>query len=741
MRHRMRDIPVHANPAGETATPRTKATLEDHSERKKTQKATSIAVLTLSQIRKRASIVGLVFDALLALIVFAVTVLTIYPMFSGDFNQNWGAMESAFLSDAVFVVNNYPHLGWYPYWYGGLSFYLSCLPSLPYLVAGLHFLRAWTIGHAYRVITGVAYAATPASLYGLTKLVSKSRVAALIAGLAYSLVPTFLLGLVPSHMEILAIYGEAPHVFTLPFVLLATAQLLRCMRRPSTLGYLTTAILVAVVALTNLIALLAFALFALLALATEIVYGKAGQAMQVFVLSALLSYGLVAFQYDLQFIQSLAAFDVPGVPGGSLVGLLSSPWLPAYFIISMMIPGLLLALHSSLGKAERSNAGFLALIWIAVFGTIVIGKQLFDMSLAPQPFSYTPELDLGVAFLVGLLAAGVVEKAVTLRRESSQSFKHIIRIGMTLFILAVLIFSSTTSLLTLSSQVTTPATSITDAPEYNIAQWLSAHMTDERVYATGTPAYWLNAFSNVQQMGGDSERGAVNRWWAPVENEIDTGLDPRLSVMWSEAWNVKYIVVTFPNATTTYYDYAYPEKFNDNLPLRYYYQGFGIYEVPLPQPALVQAVSAQAARSLHPISSVSDANALSNYIHIVDTSVPGTRVSYTRPNPDELSIHVSNASSDTAILVKMTYDQGWEAQLEDGSPISLSQIGPDFIVAYPQKSGEYRLDLHFNTSTSQFLGWFTTVTTLLLVVLSRPIRSVYRRRKRRAQFPRLNHKP
>jgi hypothetical protein len=265
-----------------------------------------------------------------------------------------------------------------------------------------------------------------------------------------------------------------------------------------------------------------------------------------------------------------------------------------------------------------------------------------------------------------------------------------------------------------------------------MADWLSSHVNDERIYATGTVSYWLNVFSGVRQIRGGSEQGATNGWWAPATYEINLGRDAQLSVLWAQAWNVKYIVVTFPNATTAYRDYVYPEKFIGVLPLRYYYQGFGVYEVSLPQPALVQAVSAQAARSLRPISNVSDVNALSDYITLVDTAVLGTRVSYVQPSPDELSISVSNGSPDTAILVKITYDPSWEARLEDGGTISLQQIGPDFMGAYPQKSGDYRLDLHFNRSTGQSLGCFITITTLLVVVLAKPIKKLLGLRKRKA---------
>jgi hypothetical protein len=666
---------------------------------------------TLMKIRKGTSKLDVFFDAAIALLAFLVTAFTIYPIFSGEFSQNWGSIESAFLSDAVFIVENYPHVGWYPYWYGGIPFHLSYTPLLPYLVACLHFLMGWSVAHAYRVLTGIAYAATPAALYVLTKYVSRSRVAGIIASFAYALIPTFFQGLTPSHIEILTVYGEGPHTFTLPFLLLAVAVLLHNMRRPTSIRYVTTAILVAVVALTNVIALFAFALFALVALAAEIVYGRSGQAFRVFVASVLLSYGLVAFQFDPQFIQASASFGAGG--GVSFVGLLSSPWLPVIFITLTLVPGGLMILRHSLGKSERTRVAFLGLVWTALFGTIVLSKQLFGLSLAPQPIRYTPELDLSAAFLIGLVTAGVAALVIRFRPEPSQSFRHLAKVGITGLVLSVLIFSSTVTLLPLSYRVTAPSTSIADVPEYRIAAWLSSHVTDERIYATGTPGFWLNAFSNVQQIRGGSEQGAVNSWWAPVGYEINTGVDPQLSVLWAKAWNVKYIVVTFPNATTAYHDYLSPDEFSGVLPLTYYYQGFGIYEVPLTQPTLVQCVSAQSAASLQPISDISDRQDLSNYVSLVNLPPIGPHATYSMPNPDEIVISVSNASTDTAILVKMTFDERWHADIDNKS-VPIASIGPDFMIASPQATGNYHLVLNLQQSGGEVVGYFLTLITIVL---------------------------
>jgi hypothetical protein len=240
-------------------------------------------------------------------------------------------------------------------------------------------------------------------------------------------------------------------------------------------------------------------------------------------------------------------------------------------------------------------------------------------------------------------------------------------------------------------------------------------MTEGRVYATGSPAFWLDVFSNVEQIRGGSDQGATNKWWAAVTYQINNGSNVGVSILWAKALNVKYIVVVFPNASTAFHDYARPDEFKSVLPLRFYYEGFGIYEIPFSQTSLVQAVSARSARQLAPISDVLDTHGLSDYLGLLDSS-PGVQVLYDRPTPDQLIISVSNASVDTAILVKMTFDPRWTAEV-NGSPLQIWQFGPDFMVVCPRMAGTYQITMSFGFSSDELLGYFLTGATFIAMIV------------------------
>src|SRR2546428_12225570 len=76
-------------------------------------------------------------DVLAAVGLFAVQAWAIAPLFTGEFTQFRGSIESTFIANARFIADRFPDLSWYPYWYLGFPFELFYTPLLPALVAGL----------------------------------------------------------------------------------------------------------------------------------------------------------------------------------------------------------------------------------------------------------------------------------------------------------------------------------------------------------------------------------------------------------------------------------------------------------------------------------------------------------------------------------------------------------------------------------------------------------------------------
>jgi hypothetical protein len=489
--------------------------------------------------------------------------------------------------------------------------------------------------------------------------------------------------------------------------LIALLQLIRYMTKPTLFRWLTTSLLIAAVALSDLIPFYALTVLMLVAVTTEAIY-RNDSAILAFAASFLGALGLIAFQYDLQFVQLSA--PAGSATGGAVITALFA--LPLLVIIVMLI-------RRFTSRFLTARPGCKAWVFIG-FWHLVLGFVLAKVwvsqipQLAPQPFRYVPEFDVGISLLIGLILWRV--DTFSLRFSVSRpSVFPTLRVAWVFGALLVLLSVNALLLLPTSLPATTPATSVVDVPEYRVATWLSQHVTDETVFASGSPAFWLNVFTQVRQIRGGLSQGAINTWWAPVSYQIVAGRSPMISVLWAQAWNVKYIVVTFRNASIYAGDYAYPDKFNSVLPLRYYFGGYGIYEVPLTRPSLVEAISADSASNLPPITGVLDIQDVAAYLQLSQINPnPTAAISYTIPNPDNIQVSVQNATSDTAILLKITYDQRWVAEV-NGQVIETTQIGPDFIVAYPRTTGNYQLTLTLNPTVGETLGLYGTVATMIFL--------------------------
>jgi len=649
-------------------------------------------------------------DFALMAALFIITALTIFPYFFGDFTQNFGSIESAYISDSVFIANSFPNVGWYPFWYGGFPFHLSYPPLFVTLVTILHFASGFSIGQSYRILGGVAYSAAPVALFLLSKVLTRDRIGSFFAGLTYAFVPTFLPSIAPPRVDVLALYGEAPHLFGFALALLSIIQLSQYISKPTWHRWASASFLIAGVALSNLIALYGLALLMIAAVLTEFMF-RSRNALLLTLLVGGIAYGLCAFQYDPRFIQSSAQFAGSGgirFHPAEIVGLVATG-------VSMF----LLRRHASryFARHNQFKVVFFYVAWIAIFFLVIAGGQnWFGLpTIAPQSGRYMPELDAGLSLFAGLLVTTGDQLILRFLARTQSLVRLCSRGVMIAALFSILLIVSALSL-PHAIAVTQPTTNLNNVPEYQVATWLSQHVTDESVFATGTVCFWLDVFSNVRQIRGGSDQGSTNPWWTDVAYQINAGADPKISILLAEAWNVRYIVVTFPNASTAYHDYIYPMKFVNVLPLVYYVAGNAVYEVPLLRPALVEPVDAMAALALTPIHDVLDQVSLSRYVNLtqISSNDSGAQVTYTSSNPDSYRISVSDASEDTAILVKMTYDTGWHARL-NRKELEVSPIGLDFMILYPQTQGSYSIDLDFEPSLGQNVGLAITIITLGLV--------------------------
>jgi hypothetical protein len=81
-------------------------------------------------------------------------------------------------------------------------------------------------------------------------------------------------------------------------------------------------------------------------------------------------------------------------------------------------------------------------------------------------------------------------------------------------------------------------------------------------------------------------------------------------------------------------------------------------------------------------------------------------------DPDHYEIDVHNATEDTAIVIKMTKDESWQAKLA-GQELEIEEIGPDFMLVRPNTEGDYTVTLTFRTPKEYLIGAIISGTTFI----------------------------
>lgn len=105
---------------------------------------------------------------------------------------------------------------------------------------------------------------------------------------------------------------------------------------------------------------------------------------------------------------------------------------------------------------------------------------------------------------------------------------------------------------------------------------------------------------------------------------------------------------------------------------------------------------------------------LKKYVELIRKNNSAS-VSYEEVNPQYFLINVENASENTAIIVKMTYDADFSAKV-NGKNIGIERIGPDYMILYPNKSGNYSVDLKYHASNLILIGGIISIVTILILI-------------------------
>ena len=455
-------------------------------------------------------------------------------IFAIDFSAQPQSMHGYWLAIARLADGGHwwtPH--WWPYWYGGMPFELTYAPLLPWLARHLGLYS----------VMGLGLALGPLALFWFAWRLTEKPGWSFVAAVVYSLSsPTELLlpdgAFAWAHLfdarriYLHFVWDEAPHYLALSLLLL---------------GWRWWAI-----ALAALASAFGVTGAALLGLCWTIVSGQ----WKKVALAGLLGYLVVCPFYPPSLFRILSA-NAALYP--------ESAWTTQSWWGLAAVAALIATL--AVGTRRLPDYYRFFLILAAVFAAIPWLEVRWGIHFLQQPLRYKIELELALVLLAVFSIAPLVDRTPTwLRIALALAFLW----PATLQVVHLRRFSKDVV------HRSDPGGSI----EYRAARWMQQNIPDKIVFAPGSIAQWMNAFSAVHQYTGGSYPTAPTTMQQTLMNSVFAETNPDRALALLQQVGVEALVVSGKASPEFWKPYAQPAQFADRLTVLWEEHDTRIYAVP-----------------------------------------------------------------------------------------------------------------------------------------------------------------
>ena len=625
------------------------------------------------------------------LILFALNAWLCFPLFLLNYSARVESAEASFISISRYLIDNWRDLSWFPLWYNGIPFHQTYPPLLHAIVALTAVALRITPAHAHHSVTAFFYCLGPVSLYLLTLRSTNSLSKAAWTGLAYSLLsPTALFipwvraeigsPLRPWRICTLVLNGDGPHIAALALMPLALLALDSLVRKPRWSAFVWTVLALGAIALTNWIGAFALAASVLLYLISR----KRGWLRTA--AAAVTAYLLVCPWIPPSAIAPIPANSALLENDARAVAAAT----PLHLALLLLI---VIAVKLFLEWRKVPQVLQFAVLWFLAFNAIPIFAEWLHFQFILQPHRYTLELDLTFCFLAVLL---IHEALARLPRPLTTAAFVIAAICVIIQIHTFKIFM--TALI--------QPIRMEDTIEFRTAEWLQSHIGTGRVFATGSISFWLNAFTDVPQLGGGADQGLpdeqIRTAFRTIYGHPDYPRNPdgSLALMWLQAYGVDMAVVGGPHSLEYFKLFHGPTKF-DRIATKIWQQGDdAIYSIP------------RRSRSLAHILPQEALDVFGYVAALENPAIPAA--SFTWNNRHSATVH-GNFESGQLLSLQISYHPGWRATVNGEArrlyPDNLGQI-----VVEPRCSGPCAVELRFRLSPEAVALRIASLFTLLCLV-------------------------
>lgn len=645
---------------------------------------------------------------LAALLLLAINIAVCWRLFSVGYLPHFNSLEPFFFALADHIKSNWPHVGWYPCWYGGMPFEYTYQPLLPHMAAAVSLVTSWTAPHAFHFCVALFYACGPVALYLLVLGLSQKLDTAIFAALCYSLWSPSALLVAAIAQDIggvwharrlynAVVYADSPQIAGLTMVPLAILAVHWAVRRPSVLSVIVTAVALISVPLINIPATIGLAM----ALAAYFLALNRDRLTCAIIVagSSLLGY--------LLFCRCMPPSEFSLMLRNEQV---TNPELtPHRFLWSLALILLALAIAWGANSLRLSLAARFAVLFSFITGAIALGEPWFHISLLQESPRFHVILEMAIAVLIGVGLSALA------------AMNRVMRVAV-IAILTLFAGIQFVHYRRFARQIVNNA-NITTRSEYKVARWFDQNAAGRRVLAPGSIEFFLNSATRTPQMTGCCLQNALSmaEVYASYQYVTDAGAEPSkaagINLQWFKALGVSFVVTDDAKSTEVYHDVRHPYKFDGVLPLRWRDDGDFIYEIPMPSVSLAHAVTPDELVQRFPVNGI-DVAPLGQYVTALDDpSRPVLKSDWL--STSELRV-TGSVAANQLVSVQVSYHPGWRATA-NGRDIPVAHDALGFIAVPPGCSGPCDLRLVFTggreygiTKVVSICAWISVFLALLL---------------------------
>ncbi len=624
--------------------------------------------------------------------IFALNFFVCHELFFTEYTDRITSGDSNFISISRYMLDHWRDASWWPIWYNGIPGHDSYPPLLHALVALLAAIERISPALAHHQFACIVYALAPVGLLFLVERVSNSAGTALAAAMTFSLLSpsTLLLSfarigsggwLGPWRLCVLTVYGDAPHMFgfaLIPFAILALDTALK-RRRP--INHLITALIMAAILLTNWLGSMALACSVIAwLLATSETLADRGRFITT-ALIALSAYLLACPWIPPSTLRIIAS-------GGQVDEGDFHADMHQFPLRALLLVVILAAVKYALQKRKAPLAIQLPVFLLFLPGCVPIIFDWTRIALLPTPHRYVWETDFAICMLLAAVSAAVLRKVPR-------------QVTWVVITAALLLGARNLYAYRKYAIAVIHPIDMTTTVEYKTTDWLKRNHPDARVFAIGTVAYWMNTFSDIQQVSGGFDPGTPDQQDRTALKTISETTSPETTLLWLRAFGADYAAVGGPHTAAPFRIFTDPARF-DKIAQRVWSEGDDfIYQIP------------RRSRSLAQIVRRGDTVDIARYVAALeDPSLPTASFHWQTAHSAIINAEIP---SDDILSVQITYSPGWHVKV-NGARRRIQKDSLGLMSIIPACTGPCTILLNYDGGLEARITQLASIGTLLTLI-------------------------